>query len=187
MSLLSANNFPNATISAGSFASIFTGKLPTTTRVLFPPDILHGNDVFEHFPGILKNKGYFNAALGVDWYADVTQFDLQDGFSMVNGIPVETNSLYALSRRYLPEDVAYFLSGISGEVSDRLQHISYIRTMPDRYTQVTQESHDLSDREKVDQIIGLFRTRSTAIVCPGLPDGNAPGHPGPLRRDDPGV
>ncbi len=155
-SLVSENNFPNANISAGSFASIFTGKLPTTTRVLYPPDILHGDDVYEHFPGILKDEGYFNVALGVDWYADVTQFDLRDGFSMVNGLLVNPNSLYALSRRFFSEDAAYFLSEIASEVSDRLQHITYIRDMPDPYTQVTQELHDLSDREKVDQIIGLF-------------------------------
>jgi len=155
--LLSKNNFTNASISAGSFASIFTGKLPTTTRVLFPPDILRGADAFEHFPGILKNEGYFNAALGVDWYADITQYDLHDGFSLANGRSVEANSLDALARRHFPDDAAYFLSEIASELSDRLLHISYVRAMPNRYVEVTEGSHDLSDREKVDQIISLFR------------------------------
>jgi glucan phosphoethanolaminetransferase (alkaline phosphatase superfamily) len=44
--LLAENNFPNASQTTGSLVSIYTGKLPTATRLLYPPDILKGKDAF---------------------------------------------------------------------------------------------------------------------------------------------
>ncbi len=41
-SKLAENAFPNAGNSAGSVISILTGKLPTQTRLAYPPDILKG-------------------------------------------------------------------------------------------------------------------------------------------------
>ena len=54
-SLLCENNFPNAGPSAASVASILTGKLPTETRLIYPPDILTGKDAYQHLPAISEN------------------------------------------------------------------------------------------------------------------------------------
>ena len=53
-SLVAENAFTNAGNTAGSVVSILSGKLPTQTRVLYPPDILTDLAAFQHLPGILK-------------------------------------------------------------------------------------------------------------------------------------
>jgi hypothetical protein len=155
--LLSENNFPNASISAGSFASIFTGKLPTTTRVLFPPDTLKGADAVEHFPGILENEGYYTAEISVDYYADATQMNVQDGFFMVNNRPATMPAVYSAVRSYVPEEVAYFLSTIAKQLTDRLGHITYIRTMTNPLAEVYKGLSTTTDRQRIDQTLSLFQ------------------------------
>ena len=157
-SLLAENNFPNANETAGSLVSIFTGKLPTVTRTLFPPDILKGADSFQHFPGILKSQGYYNAEISVDYYADANNLNLQDSFVIVNGRATTLGSLYTLSRQYIPENAAYFLSTIAKEISSRIQQIYYIRTVFNPYTEVKMPLMDLNDQDRVDQLMTLFRT-----------------------------
>jgi hypothetical protein len=155
-SLLAENNFPNASITTGSVVSILTGKLPTETRTLYPPDILKGIDSFQHLPGILQREGYYNAELGVDYYADANALNLQDSFAMVNGRSITSGGLYNVTSRYIPEDAAYFLSTITQRLSDRVLHIYYIRTMPNPYAEVTKKMDNISDQDKVNQVISLF-------------------------------
>ena len=56
-SLLAENAFPNAGNSTGSVISMYTGKYPAETRVIYPPDILRGDDAYEHLPGLLRDQG----------------------------------------------------------------------------------------------------------------------------------
>jgi arylsulfatase A-like enzyme len=156
--LMAENNFPNANETAGSLVSIFTGKLPTATRTLFPPDILKGADAFQHFPGILKSQGYYNAEISVDYYADANNLNLQDSFVMVNGRYTTLGSLYTLSRQYIPENTAYFLSTIAKGLSDRVLQIYYIRTVSNPYTEVKMPLIDMNDQDRVDQLMTLFKT-----------------------------
>jgi hypothetical protein len=154
--LLSLNNFPNANFTSGSLVSMFTSKLPTQTRMLYPPDILKGSDAFEHLPGMLKKFGYYNAEVSVDYYGDSSVFNLQDSFVMMNGRSDTIGRLYTFSRSYLPEDAAYFLSMISKRLSDRIFHIFYLRSMPNPYAEVRQKLNNMSDEDRVGQIISLF-------------------------------
>jgi hypothetical protein len=156
--LMAENNFPNGYQTAASLISMFTGKRPTATRVLYPPDILRDADSIQHFPGILKSQGYYNAEISVDYYGDVTAMNLQDGFDFVNGRTVTNSPFYSASRRYLPDDVVYFLSTISDEALDRAFHISYLRSMQNPYTEVMAAAPNLSmdDQHRVAQILGLF-------------------------------
>lgn len=154
--LLSLNNFTNANITSGSLASMFTGKLPTQTRMLYPPDVLRGNDAFQHLPGILKKAGYYNAEISVDYYADPDMLNLQDGFVMINGRSATIGRLYTASRRFLPENAAYFLSMIAKRLADRLMHIYYLRTMPNPYAEVTQQLSNMSDSDRLGMIRSLF-------------------------------
>ncbi|HEX9012912.1 MAG TPA: sulfatase-like hydrolase/transferase [Anaerolineaceae bacterium] len=159
-SLLAENNFPNANETAGSLISLFTGKLPTATRVLYPPDILQGGDTFQHLPGILKSKGYYNAEISVDYYGDMTVMNLQDGFDQVNGhsTAAPTSPIYTLVRRFVPDNSNYFLNSIAGGLSDRLGQIYYLRTMTDPYAEVTQPNTDMNDQPRVDAVLNLFQT-----------------------------
>lgn len=162
-SLLAENNFPNATFTSGSLVSMFTGKLPTQTGMLYPPDILQGADAFQHLPGILKKAGYYNAEISVDYYADPSVLNLQDGFVMINGRSSTIGRLYTLSRSYLPENAAYFLSTIAKRLTDRLFHIFYYRTMPNPYAEVRQKLSSMSDADRLGQVISLYNDISQPL------------------------
>ena len=155
--LLAVNNFANATITTGSLVSMFASKLPTTTRMLYPPDVLQGNDSFQHLPGILKKAGYYSATIGIDYYADPEMLNLQDGFVMINGRSATIGRLYTLTRAYLPENAAYFLSVTGKRVFDRLLHIFYVRTMPNPYAEVTQQLSTMTDEDRLGYVKSLFR------------------------------
>jgi hypothetical protein len=70
--LVAENAFPNGGTTAGSVASILTGKLPIETRVIYPPDILHAEDSYQHLPGILKRLGYQSVDLSVPYFGDAS-------------------------------------------------------------------------------------------------------------------
>jgi hypothetical protein len=155
--LVSENNFPNANITTGSLASLYTGKLPTETRTLFPPDILKGEDAAQHLPGILKQEGYYTAQLSVDYYGDANTVNLQNGFVMVNGRSAAAGGLYSFFRRYVPEEAAYFLSTSAKRLSDRLAHLFFLSTMTNPFTQVTQKGLDSSsDPERMRQLFYII-------------------------------
>ena len=154
--LLSENNFPNANQTSGSLVSIYTGKLPTATRLLYPPDILKGQDAFQHFVAILKNEGYYNADISVDYYADADVLNLQDSFVSINGRSAYTVKIFTLTSRYLPEDVAYFISTIAKRLSDRILHIFYIRKMINPYAEVTQTLFSMSDEDRMSELMSLL-------------------------------
>jgi hypothetical protein len=158
-SLLAENNFPNATITTGSIVSIFTSKPPIETRVIYPPNILHGADAIDHLPGILKNAGYYNAEISVNYYVDPDVLNLQNSFVMVNGDSNTIGRLYTFTRRYVPEDAAYFLSSIAKRISDRVMQISYVRSMPDPYAEVSENEKlsDMTDQDRLGMIKSLFR------------------------------
>lgn len=161
--LLAENNFPNATFTSGSLVSMFTSKLPTQTRMLYPPDILQGSDAFQHLPGILKKAGYYNAEISVDYYADPSVLNIQDGFVMINGRSSTIGRLYTLSRSYLPESAAYFLSTIAKRLTDRLFHIFYYRAMPNPYAEVRQKLSNMSDADRLGQVISLYNDISQPL------------------------
>jgi hypothetical protein len=158
--LLAENNFPNVNETAGSLISILTGKLPSDTRVLYPPDILQGSDAYEHFPGILKNEGYYNAEISVDYYGDATVLNLQNGFDLVNGRSKAPGAIYTQVSRYIPGDAAYFLNTAAAGLTDRLLDVTFIRSMPDPYAEVSAPlgTTDMNDQPRVDQVLTLFRT-----------------------------
>jgi arylsulfatase A-like enzyme len=82
--LIAENNFANASDSGGSIVSRLSGKLPTTTRVIYPPDVLRGVDSYQHLPGILKRLGYYNGDIGMRPYADPYGSNMRNGFDEAN-------------------------------------------------------------------------------------------------------
>lgn len=156
-SLLAENNFTNASVTSGSLISMFTGKLPTQTRLLYPPDILKGEDAFQHFPGILRREGYYTDQISVDYYADADSLNLKNAFVVVNYRTVNTGWLYTRALRYIPENAAYFLSTIVKRLTDRIYHIYYVRVMANPYAQATIPMNAQSDEQRVQAILQVFR------------------------------
>ena len=107
-SLVAENAFTNSANTAGSTISILTGKYPTSTRVLYPPNILRNEDSYEHPPGILKTLGYSTIQLGYEVYVDGYNMNLLSGFDEVNGRRFSGSIYYDQLSNYLPGESAYF-------------------------------------------------------------------------------
>jgi membrane-anchored protein YejM (alkaline phosphatase superfamily) len=92
----------------------------------------------------------------VDYYADANVLNLQDSFVSVNGRSAYTVKLFTLTSRYLPDDVAYFISTIAKRLSDRILHIFYIRKMVNPYAEVTQTFFTMSDQDRMKSLLSLL-------------------------------
>jgi hypothetical protein len=155
-SLVAENAFTNAGNTAGSVISIMTSKLPTQTRVLYPPDILTGLNSFQHLPGILNNLGYETVEFGAPYYIDSFTYNLQNGFDIANGRTLSTGKLASTGARIGFENEAYFLTRLTWRISDRILHIFFIRQMENPYAIVTQPVPNIDDQTKIDQALALF-------------------------------
>lgn len=154
--IISDNHFTNSGNTSGSITSIFTSKLPTTTRVLYPPDLLRGADTIEHLPAILREHGFYVAQFGVKHFVDGVALNFQNGFNEVNGVSVESKGLaYQISHNF-PSDSKLLLQEVESRLVDRLGHIFFIKNMENTYVQITQTQKGFSDSEKISQAVGLI-------------------------------
>jgi hypothetical protein len=128
-SLVAENAFSNAANTTGSIVSMLTGKDALETRVLFSPDILQGEDSYQHLPGILRDQGYNTIQYGFPFYVDAYVVNMQDGFDMVNELVLEDSPLQARLRTYLPQAMAYFLFEAGNRIGERMGHITFIEPM----------------------------------------------------------
>jgi len=139
-SLVFENHFTNAANTTGSIISLLTGKLPTTTRVVYPPDYLRGADAYEHLPGILKEFGYMNADISIDYYGDTEDLNMQNAFIYINKRSYLGNSwvLVAFSsiQKYFPSE-GLFLRQSFERISNKLSYVFGLSEEVSPYKQVT--------------------------------------------------
>ena len=154
--IISDNHFTNSGNTCGSMTSILTSKLPTTTRVLYPPDLLRGTDTIEHLPAILRENGYYVAQFGVQHFVDAVALNFQNGFNEVNGATIESKGLaYQISQKF-PSNSKLFLQEVESRLVDRLGHIFFIKDMENTYVQITQTQKGFSDLGKINQAVSLI-------------------------------
>lgn len=134
--LITESNYSQTGSSWGSLISIFTGKLPTQTRVVNLPDALIGNDSYQHLPGILKDLGYTNIDITYERYANASMANVRNGFDRINGKEESTSLLVTSLGKILPVNSQYNLDLLIERISDRLQHIFFIRIMPNPFKEV---------------------------------------------------
>ncbi|MFZ5876249.1 MAG: sulfatase-like hydrolase/transferase [Nitrospirota bacterium] len=127
--LVAENAFSNAGNTGASVTSMLTGKLPTQTRVIYPPDVLRGADSFEHLPGILKRLGYYTVDISIRHFADAYDLNLQNGFDVASGRTLgATDDGWGLTgwawgtANPMLNSTAYFLGRIEERLSGRLRH-----------------------------------------------------------------
>jgi hypothetical protein len=137
--LIAEANFPQTGSSLGSLISIFTSKLPTRTGVVNMPDALIGDDSNEHLPGLLKDLGYTNIDITFDLYSNVTLANVRNGFDRINGVDVNANPLVIRMGKILPVNSEYNFELLSKRITDRLQHILFIRIMINPFEEVTMQ------------------------------------------------
>lgn len=140
-----------------------TGKYPTTTRVLYPPDLLRGMDSTEHLPGILKGLGYYTAQYAVDHYIDSTAQNLQYGFDESN----ENQKQVLFTNNYInnrfPENSRLFLIEIEIRLVTRLKHMFFVNTIENTFLQITKIQRNFDDTEKVIKLIDVIKRKSEPV------------------------
>jgi arylsulfatase A-like enzyme len=158
--LIAENQFTNGSDTGGSVISLLTGKLPTTTRVIYPPDVLRGSDSFQHLPGLLKRLGYYNADVSMRHYADPYDLNLRDGFAEANfrRLSESGGTLVAAIRRYpVLNPTSLLLDRISERVSERFGHIWKDKKMQDPMAEVNRpDKRWLRDEGRMAEIQRLI-------------------------------
>ncbi len=128
-SLVCKNNFTNASTSLGSETAILTGKNSINTGTIVYSNMLRGNDMYEHLPGLLRRLGYYTVSLNVPNYTDPDTVNLQNGFDSVNGkSQTKSDSWQVLTENGYP-DSSYFLMSVLDRISERLKQIFFIADM----------------------------------------------------------
>jgi arylsulfatase A-like enzyme len=155
-SLVVENAYTNSGNTAGSIISLYTGKYPTTTRVLYPPDILRGTDSYQHLPGILRLLGYHTVQITAPYFVDAYTFNVLDGFETANKRSATVSSYLPIINSYLPNDYAYFIFDTANRLYDRLRHIFYLKRMDNPYEMVT-KPEALDDQQRLGQLLNEIR------------------------------
>jgi arylsulfatase A-like enzyme len=157
-SLIFENAFPNVTSSAGSLASLLTGKGPLRTGLLVHPDILTGVDAYQHLPAILKGLGYRSIHVSTRLYTDPFEENMQHAFDIANF----REHRGALTLPALPGRVAlayapalYFLGEVHGRISERALHAAGVRVMTNALADL-QSGAGVSDPARIDAVLDFF-------------------------------
>ena len=152
-SLVAQNAFPNASSTTASTTTMMTGREPATVKVYRYPDVLKGNDSFEHLPGILKRVGYTTVEVGTPFYVDAQKLNLLDGFDIVNNQSLNQPALTALRAILGNAPSTYFIWTIKERASERLLHIFFIRNMENPLKEVNNLQAKINDTQRVQQIL----------------------------------
>jgi len=148
-SLISKNHFSNSSKSTGSETALLTGKLPISSRVLYPPDILQGKNAYQHLPGILKKLGYRTLTLGEEYNTDANALNFQNAFDVVNCKKNTFIEFPGTSSGF--DDGIYFLNLIGERITDRIKHIYLIKNIENPYTLVTKaETYFDEDQQRLN-------------------------------------
>jgi arylsulfatase A-like enzyme len=162
-SLVVESAYPNSGQTTGSITSLLTGKLPTTTRVHYPPDALRATDAYEHLPGLLRRMGYRTFFAGVRNYADPLELRLIDGFDEVGSVRVAHPRLTHRVSVVTGDTAAHLLNLSVARIGERLAHVVLGIPMAHPKRQV---SSGLAARESDD---GRFRELVRFLEGPGEP------------------
>jgi len=149
---IARNHFSNSGNTGGSVTSILTGKLPTTTRVLYRPDILRGDDSYQSLPAVLKRSGYYCGQYSYEYYADAFELNFKDAFDFVNGKGAKTTQLFGIKNLPLPTNYEYFLYELQARLIPRLKHIFLVNVMQNQFQQMTEQTDALDtfdDQQKI--------------------------------------
>ena len=157
--LVCENAFSNSSHTGASLASMLTGKLPTTTRLIYPPDILRGDDAFQHLPAILKRLGYRNANISIRHYADMFDLNMRDSFHFANSRRMEHKNLVTVWMEMLGYDTAYLIELMNERAGSRLGHLAGLNRIEDVFAQVVgkEEKISRSDQERLGELFQFIQ------------------------------
>lgn len=146
------NAFTNNGNTTGSVTSLLTGRLPLRTRVIYPPDLLIGEDSLLHLPGILGAHGYYRSNWGVPHYADVTSQNFIDAIDVNAGVSTSENIANALpvNDRGLG---GWFVRRTVADIEALTLDILGIREAPNPYDQIVGSGASLTDDRRLNGVL----------------------------------
>jgi arylsulfatase A-like enzyme len=152
--LVFENSFSNSHTSTGSIGALLTGRLPTTTRVNFRPDLFRDEDAYRHLPSILRSIGYYNAEITVRYYLDADDFNLREAFHWANGRLLEKSVPINLPPAVLKawNFELYFLRRVTERVTDRVQYVLLSKQYSDPYREVMETGSARYDAGRLQQL-----------------------------------
>ena len=156
-SLIVENAFTNSAKTGGSTISLLTGKYPATTRLVYPPDILHNVDSYQHLPGMLHTLGYYTAQYGHNYYVDAYTQNMLRAFDEVNGQKGFKSNYVDVLDDFIPGDYAYFMYETFNRIFDRMRHIFFILKMDDSFLELTQTEGFFDDNTKIQDLSALLQ------------------------------
>ncbi|CAM3576009.1 sulfatase-like hydrolase/transferase [Shewanella violacea] len=152
-SLVYMNHWTNSAKTTGAVGSLLSGKYPTRTKVVFRPDTFSGKDMFQHFPGILKELGYYNIDISLRHYIDSKDLNMRNAFDYANHRLLNNN--YSLVSGFFllrwPSSVQ-FIEDNWQRLFQRLAHLSGYATMFNPHQLVNQGEKVPAHRSDVDRI-----------------------------------
>ena len=157
-SLVCDNAFANASHTGASLVSMLTGKLPTETRVIYPPDILHGKDAYQHLPAILRQLGYRSIQISMRHYADVFDLNMRNSFDSVNSRSLDAGTLPPLLVALFGQDSCFLWTRMADRVESRVLHLVGVQPMTDVFAEVAQTTTKVSqtDRHRMKELIDFI-------------------------------
>ena len=148
-SLFCENAFSNATASSATIASMLTGKLPTETKVYYSPDILRGEDAYQHLPAILRSYGYRNIDFGTRYYSDPYDLNMLNSFDESNFRKRNEQEWIIRSTSEINNNILYFLNLLNERVQDRFFRMTCQREITNPYDEVTGKKVIVFEKEPI--------------------------------------
>jgi len=159
--------YTNCGNSRGSIMSVLAGKSPITTKLIYPPDIFHDRDAYEHLPNILARLGYYNVDLNDGYFASTSKSNLRDGFHVENGQETDFAIGLGFWKRL---EVAfsqerYLLTDLYEKHGNRLLYMIRPTFQPDHSARFmfTEEDPELEDAELIEMANEILRTTDQPV------------------------
>jgi len=99
------NAYTNNQNSTGSVTAMLTGLSPFTSRVVYPPDLLTGENSKQSLPRILGRYGYYRSLWGVPHYVDADSQNLVGAFDSNNTREAEVDLVRSNQEKNLAQRV----------------------------------------------------------------------------------
>ena len=160
-SLFCENSFSNCDHTTGSLASMLTGRLPTETHVTYPPDILTGDQAYQHLPGLLKRMGYFTEQISIRHYGDAFDVNMREGFDRAAFRDREAAQTPPRFVRLLGQEAGLFFETIVDRIRLRLAHAAGLGELPSAYQEAAHADR-LTGHTDAQRYHGLVEALRTA-------------------------
>ena len=163
-SLVAENSFTNAGATAASITSRLTGKWPTQTRLIYPPDILRGEDSYQHLPGLLRRMGYTGLDLSIRHYADSVDLNFREAFDRVNFRSVKRPA--GLGSDWFGLDTSYFLYQLQDRLFSRMRKILQGIPMDKAFEEATEGDRSFKrDPQRMKELFDFIDSQTEPFFC----------------------